>query len=323
MATRDRPPVGSPPAVFVGALTLDAIALVDRFPEPDERQLARELTYAGGGPAATAAVAACRLGLPAAVLGAVGADAEGQQILASLRSEGVDVSGIHVVPEKRSGASVVLVDARRGTRAICTRPGPTLQLPAGGPAAGLLGQAAWVHVDHAGWEPVRAWLGGLDGFESAGRPRLSVDAGNSVAGLDLGDVDLFVPTVEALAREYGPQPVDELLATALRAGARVVVATRGGDGCVAAAADGTLVDVPGHAVEVLSTLGAGDVFHGALLAAVVRGEALRDCLEYANVAAALSCRGLDGRSAIPRHGEVLAAVRESVSPGPHPDRSAM
>jgi sulfofructose kinase len=58
-------------------------------------------------------------------------------------------------------------------------------------------------------------------------------------------------------------------------------------------------------VEVVSTLGAGDVFHGALLAAVRRGYLLPDCLAYANVVAALSCRGLDGRSAIPTHDEVV------------------
>ena len=52
-------------------------------------------------------------------------------------------------------------------------------------------------------------------------------------------------------------------------------------------------------VEAVSTLGAGDVFHGALLAALVRGASLQDALAMANRVAALSCRGLDGRSAIP------------------------
>src|ERR687895_789091 len=45
---------------FVGAATLDGIALVPRFPQPDERLVAEEIAYAGGGPAATAAVAAAR-----------------------------------------------------------------------------------------------------------------------------------------------------------------------------------------------------------------------------------------------------------------------
>ena len=54
----------------------------------------------------------------------------------------------------------------------------------------------------------------------------------------------------------------------------------------------------------MSTLGAGDVFHGALLAGLVQGRPLRETLELANTAAALSCRALDGRSAIPTLAEL-------------------
>jgi sugar/nucleoside kinase (ribokinase family) len=81
--------------------------------------------------------------------------------------------------------------------------------------------------------------------------------------------------------------------------AKLTVITRGADGCTAYVGDERL-DVPGYAVdEVVSTLGAGDVFHGALLAAFARGLELADALAKANAAAALSCRALDGRSAIP------------------------
>jgi sulfofructose kinase len=58
--------------------------------------------------------------------------------------------------------------------------------------------------------------------------------------------------------------------------------------------------------DPVSTLGAGDVFHGALLAAFVRGLALAEALAFANECAALSCRALDGRSAIPTLAEIAA-----------------
>ncbi|HYH31823.1 MAG TPA: carbohydrate kinase family protein [Pseudonocardia sp.] len=288
--------------VCVGAVTLDAIALVDRFPHHDERVVAQDVTYAGGGPAATAAVASTRLGVPAALVGAVGADAEGEQILAALRAEGVDVSGVQVRAEDRSGASVVVVDGGRGSRAICTRAVPHPAVPPDGPAAALLAGADWVHTDHLGWPAVQGWRGPRT------RPRLSVDGGNPIPGFRPDGVDLYVPTVEAMTHRYGDAPLDDLLAAALADGAGTVVATRGAAGSVAATGDGVRVTAPGHDVEVRSTLGAGDVFHGALLAAVVRGMPLQDCLHYANAAAALSCRGLDGRSAIPTHDEVLAAI---------------
>ena len=86
--------------------------------------------------------------------------------------------------------------------------------------------------------------------------------------------------------------------------ARVTVVTRGAGGCTAYVGD-EVIDVPGERVSgVVSTLGAGDVFHGALLAARVRGLDWRNACVVANRAAALSCRALDGRSAIPTWDEV-------------------
>src|SRR5690625_829776 len=309
--------VTTPRLVFVGALTLDAIASVEGFPEPDTRHVAREIVYAGGGPAATAAVAAARLGAPAAMIGSVGADDEGERILTLLRQHDVDTSGIQVVPGQPSGASVVVVDVEHGTRTIWTRPVPSPSITADGAAAGLIGQAEWVHVDHLGWQPVRGYLSELPGDR---RPRLSVDGGNPIEGFTPDGVDLYVPTVEALARRYGDHPVGRLLTAALDEGARAVVGTRGANGAVVVeACDGVHHDVPVHLVVVSSTRVAGYVFHGALLAAVsstdstdstdATGSSLPDAAGYANVAAALSCRGLDGRSAIPGDAEVRAAVR--------------
>ena len=63
---------------------------------------------------------------------------------------------------------------------------------------------------------------------------------------------------------------------------------------------------PGFAVDVTSTLGAGDVFHGALVAQIIQGYSLQDSLRRANAVAALSCRGLDGQSKIPTTTELDA-----------------
>lgn len=291
--------------VFAGVATLDTIAVVSALPGPDQRVLADAVIQAGGGPAATAAVAAARLGLPAAFIGAVGDDEAGRRILAGLRAENVDVSGVQVRPGQQSAASVVLVESSSHTRAICARPGPAPVF--GEENARLLREAEWVHVDHLGWQP--AWQA-IRALPRPGRPRVSVDAGNDIDGLVLDGVDLFGPTVAALTRRYGDRDIDVLLDAGLAEGAARVVATRAGEGCVAAAADGTRAAAPAHRVgTIVSTLGAGDVFHGALIAATARGLPLPEAMAYANAAAAMSCAALDGRSAIPAHADVLAALR--------------
>ncbi len=286
-------------AVFVGAATYDAVALVEGFPAPDERVVALDVAYAGGGPAATAAVAASRLGVTTAFVGTVGDDANGRSIMDGLAFEGVDVSGVTVSDRHASAASVVIVDRVRGSRAICNRPAPRLDISAG---AALIRSAPIVHVDHAGWGPVTESRISMSGQV------LSVDAGNSIPGYTPDRVDLFVPTVEALRRSYGHLSIDDLLGRAISDGAHVVVATDGSRGSYALTADGESAFAPAHSVDVVSTLGAGDVFHGALVAAVVRTLPLQQQLSFANVTAALSCRGLDGRSRIPQLAEVLHAV---------------
>lgn len=291
--------------VCAGAATLDAIAAVRELPAEDERVLAECLEYAGGGPAATAAVAASRLGVPTSFVGAVGRDDEGERILRGLADEGVDVSGVERSVDRRSGASIVIVQADSGARRICTRPVPSFSLPEDSTAWDVVHSADWVHVDHLGWQPVSRSIADLPAGQ---RPALSVDAGNPIEGFTPDGVDLFVPTVRELRRTYGERSDEELLDAALAAGARTVVATRGAEGCVAADAAGGRASMPGYPVDVVSTLGAGDVFHGALVAAVARGEELLPALTYAAAAAALSCRGLDGRSAVPTHDQVVQAL---------------
>ncbi|MET9019296.1 PfkB family carbohydrate kinase [Actinopolymorpha sp. NPDC004070] len=286
--------------VFVGSVNDDAIAVVPHIPGPDQRLLAEALVHAGGGNSATAAVAAARLGGDVAFVGPIAEDPTGERIVADLTREGVDVSGVVPVPAGAGGASVVLVDRSSGTRAICTRALPAFEL--GPRARDLVAAAAWVHLDHLGWPAARDVLADIS--ERPAQPRISVDEGNPIPGFHPRGVDLYGPTVDRLRLTYGDHPVGVLLERARAGGAGLVVATAGGDGAHLLPASGEPVHVPGFAVEVVSTLGAGDVFHGALLLAVDRGLDLPDAVRYANGAAALACRAIDGRSGIPTHDEL-------------------
>jgi sulfofructose kinase len=244
--------------VCVGLATRDTIYRLPAFPEPDGRVVAEERVVAGGGPAATAAVAIARLGVPVRFVGVVDEDLPGV--------ETVRVPG-------RMVESTILVCGEH--RAIVTEPWTPFDCP---PEA--LEGADWVHVDHVGWQALQSDC-------SAIRLHLSVDGGNPIEDLDLARVHLYAPN-----RDDG------------RRGRELTVITRGADGAVAYAGDET-VEVAGEPVEgMVSTLGAGDVFHGAFLAALARGLELRDALVKANRCAALSCRALDGRSAIPDWSEL-------------------
>jgi sulfofructose kinase len=286
-------------AVCIGVITIDTIALVNKYPGEDERVLANGITRAGGGPAAVAAVAMSRLGIKCAIVGTIGDDADGKEILRIFAQEGVDTSGISIGATPTAG-SVIVASKEHSARAISTRQ-PVTQAPMNEAARKLIASAQWVHVDHVG-------VNRLDeaGISRGKGPQISFDAGYGVETFDPIVVDLFVPTDRQMALRYpGVDLAVALENDSMKAG-NTVVATQGSAGSAGFSPETGLVTAPGFTVEVTSTLGAGDVFHGALVAQLIQGHSLQEAMRRANAVAALSCRGLDGQSKIPTTTELDA-----------------
>jgi sulfofructose kinase len=286
-------------AVCVGVITIDTIALVDKYPSEDERVLANEISRAGGGPAAVAAVALSRLGVKSAIVGTIGDDADGKEVLRIFAQEGVDTSGISIGTTPTAG-SVIVASKEHSARAISTRQ-PVTQAPINEAAKKLIANAQWVHVDHVG-------IKRLDeaGIARGNGPQISFDAGYGVETFDPIVVDLFVPTDRQMALRYpGVDLAVALENDSMKAG-NTVVATQGSAGSAGFSPETGLVTAPGFTVEITSTLGAGDVFHGALVAQLIQGYSLQEAMRRANAVAALSCRGLDGQSKIPTTTELDA-----------------
>jgi sulfofructose kinase len=304
--------------VCVGCVTVDSIAVVDHLPAEDERLESQPFVDSGGGPAATAAVTLARLGHRVAFCGVTGPGATGARARELLDAEGVDTRWLRVAPGGRTARSMILVSRSAGTRSIVTAPGAGPD-----PADVPVTAARWVHADQAGYAAARTALavGSRDG-----RASFSIDGGNPIPGLGLSGVDLYVPTASRLAADFPQATLPGSLEAARQAGAGVVVATAGARGACMRSGDAWVL-VPSFGVDIVSTMGAGDVFHGALLAGLTEGRDLRAAVVFANAVAALSCRALDGRSAIPSRQEADAFVqaqgRDPVQDIPlnHPERN--
>ena len=286
-------------AVCVGVITVDTVALVDRYPTEDERVVAHEIVRGGGGPAAVAAVTLSRLGVKTAIVGTIGDDADGKEVLGIFEKEGVDTSGISVGTSPTAG-SVIVSSLERSARAITTRQ-PVVQAPINESAKRLIENAHWLHVDHVG-------INRLDemGVGRGKGPQISFDAGYGVESFNPIVVDLFVPTDRQMTLRYpGNDLAVALENDSIKAG-NTVVATKGSAGSAGFSPETGFVTAPGFKVQVISTLGAGDVFHGALVAQLIQGYSLQEAMLRANAVAALSCRGLDGQSMIPTTHELDA-----------------
>jgi sulfofructose kinase len=285
--------------VCMGVITVDTIALVDQYPQEDERVVAQQISRAGGGPAAVAAVALSRLGIRSAIVGTIGDDADGKEVLRIFEKEGVDTSGVSIGNTATAG-SVIVASKKNSARAISTRQ-PVSQSPLNESAKKLISAAEWLHVDHVGATRLNE-----AGITRGKGPQISFDAGYGVEDFDPSLVDLFVPTDRQMSLRYPGVSLSVALENDSTKSGNTVVATQGSAGSSGYSPETGLVSASGFKVEVTSTLGAGDVFHGALIAQIIQGFELSVALHRANAVAALSCRGLDGQSMIPTTAELNA-----------------
>ena len=108
----------TPGVVVLGGINMDLVTYSERFPEPGETVAGeRFLTYAGG-KGANQAVAAARMGARTAMVGRVGDDLFGPQLLEGLSSAGVDVSRVAVAPGESSGIAVIGIDGAAQNRIV-------------------------------------------------------------------------------------------------------------------------------------------------------------------------------------------------------------
>ena len=104
-----------------GALNYDRLYKVDDLNKGDDEIFIRDEHEAPGGSGANTIYALGLLGIKAGFVGAVGSDAEGEVVLESFRTAGVDLGGISVKSESRTSLILGFVD-RIGERALYVSP---------------------------------------------------------------------------------------------------------------------------------------------------------------------------------------------------------
>lgn len=290
----------------VGIAVLDHVFQVAELPSSPGKYRATARTETGGGVAANAAATVTRLGGTAGFHGAVGDDSAADRITAGLEAWGVDTSGVRRVPGQASPVSAVLVDAA-GERLIVNHAGPELFTVAPSVTASDVAEADVVLAD-------MRWPGGaipaLRTARGAGKPAI-VDCDHDPADAP-GILEAATHIVFALAtlqRYAGNADAAAALRIAARRTGAWVAATAGGDGVYWLAED-ALCHGPADEVDVVDTLGAGDVFHGAFALAVAEGRSETAALRWASAAAALKCTRFGGRTGIPQRNEVDRFVEE-------------
>jgi len=251
-----------------GLATVDLVYRVGRIPGVDEKAQATAMTAAAGGPATNAAVTAAALGAQVTLVSAVGAHPLGELIRADLRACGVHLVDLAPDDDAPPPVSAVTVLEHTGERTVVSRNagGRALRVP-----QGSLPDADLTLVD--GHHPALAVAA------ARAARRLLVDAGSwrPVFAEVLPHAEV-VACSAAFRHPAAPGDGDAALATAI--GAQHVVVTHG-PGPVRWFSGAAAGSIPVPPVAAVDTLGAGDVFHGALAVALAQGRDLPTALMYA------------------------------------------
>ena len=279
----------------VGITVMDRIYYVEGLPTEGGKYVAKRYTEVGGGPAATAAVAAAKLGAQVDFIGRVGDDDTGNSLLAELESLGVNTRYTRRYAGAKSSQSAVIVDAK-GERIIVNYPSPD-----------LLHDADWLNeIDFSQWDVVLAdvrWHEGAKrAFTLARRAGVMTVLDGDVTPQDISELvalsDHAAFSEPGLARLTGIQDTVSALKKSQMLTNGHVYVTRGGEGCDLLD-DNDLRHQPGFLVEVVDTTGAGDVFHGALAFSLAGGTPIEEAVRFASGVAALKCTRPGGRAGIP------------------------
>ena len=306
-------PVDQVSVVVLGGINIDLVSMTPRFPKAGETVVgSRFLTYPGG-KGANQAVAAARMGAQTAMVGRVGDDMFGPQLLAALESDGIDVSGISVSPGVSSGIAVIDVDdssqnriiqilgandtcgsqeSRAVTRALVRASTLLLQLEVSlelslQVASDASSQGKRVILDPG---PVRFLPDEFFQYCQVVTPNET--EAQALVGFPVTDRDSAEKAAQRL--------VDR--------GAELAVVKLGAQGAYYANVSGGDY-VPPFKVDAVDSVAAGDAFNGALAVALAEGQDVSNAVKTASAAGALAVTKSGAQDAMPTREDVESLLR--------------
>ena len=296
----------------LGAINIDLAVWTARHPAPGETVLGSALRRSPGGKAANQALAARRAGIATALVGRVGKDRFGDELLAFLGAEGVELRHVEAVADAPTGVALIVVAAGENTIVVALGAGSLLDERA---AEDIELSADDVVLVQLETPPAASEAILMRARKAGARTVLNVAPARAQLEdlLELADVVVLNEGELATVTQYSATAPGGASAAAhalKRTQQQTVVVTLGAAGALAASPHGD-VAVPGREVGVLDSTGAGDCFAGYLAATLAFKAPIARALRVANCAASLSVQRPGAAASMPRAAEVAEELRRS------------
>ena len=267
---------------------------LDSYPAAGANADIKNTSWQGGGKVASGMVACARLGAKCAMMGCVGDDIFGKFIVHDFKKHGIDTSTIKV-KEGESSFSVVVSEREEGSRTILHRSGSGARYSFDDIDQELLTSAKYFFICQADDVINRA----VDTARNAG-VKIFIDAdGYSDAIMAmLPKIDVFVGSEFFYNALFSDNNYEINCRKIMAMGPQIVVFTLGDKGCTGVSGEG-FFKLPAFKVDVVDTVGAGDVFHGGFLNGLLAGRTVEDAARFGSAVAAIKCTRIGGRAGVP------------------------
>jgi len=295
--------------LVIGRSCLDYIAVINQFPEENQKVPLEFRLTEGGGQGGTASCCISRLGGNVAYAGKLGDDAAGRFCLKRLEEFGVPTDFIEIVSGGITPVAYILVTAGSGHRTIIYERNSLPKITIDEQLKNLTARSEIVLLD-----PEVTYLAGPLKAVAHGRIKIVYDCERWREGIEdvMESADYFIPSAEFLESDrfnFGDIPLNRKIFKLNEMVTGQLIVTGGEKGAYYPI-DDKLYQVPPPAVKAVDTIGAGDNFHAAFALALKKGFDLHQAVRLSVAVATLSCREFGGRNGVPQMEEAMQIAKE-------------
>lgn len=305
----------NPDILVVGSLNMDMVVGVERRPEWGETVLGQDFFTGNGGKGGNQAYAAGKLGASVAMLGKVGVDVFGDQLLVGLQEVGVDTSFIERTQGVASGVALISINPE-GENSIVVAPGANNHVT---PEyvrkyEDVIRQAKLVMVQLE--IPLETVLEVAEISKKHGIPLMLDPAPAQKLPDELYKKVTYIVPNESELENITESVISDVESakmaslTLLEKGVETVFSKLGSKGVVVNRND-EVFQVEPYNVSVADTTAAGDAFAGALATAIVGGRSLKEATKFANAVGALTVTKSGAQISMPTLEEVELFMKRS------------
>ena len=306
-----------PKVLVVGSLVMDLIVSTTRFPGLGETVIGNGFQTAPGGKGANQAVQAARLGADVTMVGMVGDDDFGRQMIRSAKESGVNTQYIFSTNCGPTAIGNVQIQKNeQGTEnRIIVVPGANFVLSAEDVAflKDTISEYDIVILQHEIPREVNIAVARY-AFDAGVPVMLNPAPADDVPAELLACLSYISPNEHEALDITGIDPVgDEGIAAAVEKlhdmGVKNALITLGSKGCVIFNGESSEFSPSFACGEVVDPTAAGDSFIGAFCTAIAGGISMTEALRFANCTAGITVTRMGAQTSLPVIGEVLAMLK--------------